>query len=47
MKCKTCDIDIDEDIAVVDRDGDSYDSNTKFWYLCPYCLERLDENDVT
>jgi len=47
MKCKKCDIDIDEDIAVVNRDGDPYDSNTQFWYLCPYCLEQLDENDST
>ncbi len=27
------------------RDGDLYDPDTNFWYVCPYCLEPLDENE--
>lgn len=47
MKCKNCEIDIDEDTAIVDRDGDPYNSQTNFWYLCPYCLEPLEENNIS
>jgi len=45
MKCKKCDIDINEDDAIVDRDGDPYDPETNFWYICPYCLEPLEESE--
>jgi len=43
LKCKECNIIIAEEDAIVDRDGDPYDSNTNFWYICPYCLESLEE----
>lgn len=45
MRCKECDIDIDEDEVFVDRDGDVYDPETNFWFRCPYCFEVLDEDE--
>ena len=43
--CNKCEIEIDEDEAQSWRDGDRYDPDTNFWYVCPYCLEPLDENE--
>ena len=43
MKCKNCNAVFEDDDAIVDRDGDPYNPDTSFWYLCPYCLEPIDE----
>lgn len=45
MRCEECNIDINKDDAIVNRDGDPYDPETNFWFVCPYCLEVLDEEE--
>jgi len=43
--CKTCELSISEENVLTDRDGDPYSKDTKFWSICPYCLEPVEELD--
>lgn len=47
LYCKNCDRYFDEidDNLWVGRDGDPYDLRTNFWYICPYCNNRLEDID--
>jgi hypothetical protein len=52
LYCEKCDTfwdDEDSDIherLQVQRDGDTYDPSTNFWYVCPFCQGTLIEKNT-